>query len=486
MASLAGKGAENGVVAEVDGKNRQDAGANDGEVAGRGSSVIRLATRALSAVRSSPGEYKNLLSWTRANYGDSYDPALSDHENAARALAGIGKRPGNLRGVAGVAFQRFRTAMDKSLKFGTDEESKKQTYKGVIYEGEGSEAKVLQRVSEEATRKMGTPVTLVPVRRDSLMFGDAGLGVLSEMERVFGKQIIFARETQERKSKTSGFSSESYNDALIVNADTPRPHLQVVGHELLHSMQRDAPDLYNQFIKAIEPEYKNLPLIEENVRKINATGGAQTTMDEEMGELPANIMGSEMLRPELWDKLKVRNPSIFGKVADYAVRWMGQLKDSVRDFLAKRPHAQWFINDIDATRNHIAALLSDYGERRQLMKRTETAQGRVPIVTLAGNMTLRTAPDTPRQREMDKAIAEVSTPAETTTAPAIPEHAPEVSGTTWHDVRRDPGKEFSIRDKPAYESEREFLDDYRENGKHDAGETVSEFLARRFCGGRSA
>ena len=184
----------------------------------------RLATRALSAVRSSPGEYKNLLSWTRANYGDSYDPALSDHENAARALAGIENRPDNLRGVAGVAFQRFRTAM-----------------------GKGS-----------ATEPAGEPVQA-------------------------------ARDTA----------------------------------------------------------------------------------------------------------------------------------------------------------------------------------------------------DTPRQREMDKAIAEVRTPAETTTAPAIPEHAPELSGTTWRDVRRDPGKDFSIKEEPAYKSEQEFLDDYKENGEHDARETPEEFLKRRFCGGRS-
>ena len=69
--------------------------------------------------------------------------------------------------------------------------------------------------------------------------------------------------------------------------------------------------------------------------------------------------------------------------------------------------------------------------------------------------------------------------------PVIPEHAPELSGTTWRDVRRDPGKDFSIKEEPAYKSEQEFLDDYKENGEHDARETPEEFLKRRFCGGRS-
>ena len=59
------------------------------------------------------------------------------------------------------------------------------------------------------------------------------------------------------------------------------------------------------------------------------------------------------------------------------------------------------------------------------------------------------------------------------------------------DYSRDPAhpievKEFSIKDEPGYKSEKEFLDDYRDNGEHDAGETVEEFLKRRFCGGRGA
>ena len=88
----------------------------------RGEKKERPAARALSAVSRSPGEYKHLLSWTKTNHGDLYDPALSDHENAARVLAGLAdsaERPEGLSGVAGMAFQRFRTALGK----GATEES---------------------------------------------------------------------------------------------------------------------------------------------------------------------------------------------------------------------------------------------------------------------------------------------------------------------------------------------------------------------------
>jgi hypothetical protein len=76
----------------------------------------RPAVRALSAVSRSPGEYKHLISWTRTNHGDLYDTALSDHDNAARVLAGLAEsaeRPEGLSGMAGLAFQRFKTAMGK-------------------------------------------------------------------------------------------------------------------------------------------------------------------------------------------------------------------------------------------------------------------------------------------------------------------------------------------------------------------------------------
>jgi len=88
----------------------------------RGEKKERPAARALSAVSRSPGEYKHLLSWTKTNHGDLYDPALSDHENATRVLAGLAdsaERPEGLSGVAGMAFQRFRTALGK----GATEES---------------------------------------------------------------------------------------------------------------------------------------------------------------------------------------------------------------------------------------------------------------------------------------------------------------------------------------------------------------------------
>jgi hypothetical protein len=82
--------------------------------------------------------------------------------------------------------------------------------------------------------------------------------------------------------------------------------------------------------------------------------------------------------------------------------------------------------------------------------------------------------DTPQQREIDASLSEkIDEPS----SPAIPDAAPAVDGSTWRDVRRN--------EDPAYKSEREFLDDYRDNGFHEARESAEEFLKRRFCAGRS-
>ena len=85
---------------------------------------------------------------------------------------------------------------------------------------------------------------------------------------------------------------------------------------------------------------------------------------------------------------------------------------------------------------------------------------------------------------MDARIAEAQASEGTESARSeVPAAAPNVEGTTWRDIRRKPDAAFSVKEEPAYKSEKEFLDDYRENGEHAADETPEEFLKRRFCGG---
>ena len=57
-----------------------------------------------------------------------------------------------------------------------------------------------------------------------------------------GRRAVFF--TAHRTNFINGVHSSSQPDVLFLRADASRPHMAVLGHEFLHGLRADRPDLY--------------------------------------------------------------------------------------------------------------------------------------------------------------------------------------------------------------------------------------------------
>ena len=343
--------------------------------------------------------------------------------------------------------------------------------------------KLVQEVSQKISQQINAPYRFIAVRPDSLQLSAAEMGVLQKMEDVFGKKVVFIHEDAETRYGMGGFNSPLARDVLFINARTTKPHLQIIGHEFLHSLKRDAPDLYENFSRAVGPFVKQSEF-EKAFQSFPKTANLDRSGVVE--EIHGDALGNAMLQPKLWNDLEKKNPSLFRQMASYAVKWLSSLKKEMSSFINKFDVAKRYFSDVDSLNSHLTDMLAKYGERKALQKRGAMKETPVTLT----DESVKMAGETPRDVAIDRALKEVdAAQAETskTTEPVMPSAGEpiESDGVRWSDVTDRPidAKDYSIKDKQRWASEEEFKKDFTENADHEAHETWQEFLKRRACGG---
>jgi len=285
-----------------------------------------------------------------------------------------------------------------------------------------NENAALQRVSEDI-RRSGKDFSATAIARNGIPFQPETMegNALSELEQVFGKKVVFFRTPEGATFDPNGFRNERAKDYIFVNVNDSNPFLTTIGHELTHEMRKD----------------DDAGLDRTATRALSAVRSSP-------GEYK-NLMS--------WTK------------TNYGDQYLSDLSD--------HENAARVLAGIEKRPENLRGVASVAFQRFKTAMARPESEGTVEAVEPVS--------EPARVKEMDESIAEVGEAPET--ARAIPEQAPEVSGTSWRDVRLDPDKAFSIREETAYKTEQDFLNDYRDNGNHDANETAEEFLKRRFCGG---
>ena len=541
----------------------------------------RTATRALSAVRTSPGEYKNLMSWTKQNYGSQYEPGLSDHENAARVLAGIDKRPDNLRGVAGVAFQRFKTAIGKgggsepmqAARADAEEigKAKEEGFgvgpvmhgspvgglttfttgkAGVFFTDSADLAKeyTWNRSFYRTPSKTGTVYQAMlsiknPLEIDAMGTRNDNIPVPWQTwkQKVFGAIPKNAMSVE----KIMEYAKSKGHDGVVIRnvVDTADPSVRgkpstvygVVSHEQVKMIpsgvdgRADDTPRQREMDKAISEVYPdtNKPLTASAIREYDAAHEGETQPAEqtapgasdtgrliyptvpeaEYNDLDRSRFAPLSYQPRTASGDAAGSPivstfepvehSLRPAVTPEEAKKIEQAGDAILAHNERVNTADEKASDADELGNIYAEYdipTVDSGKFTPAsdtlhnikfideLHKIDPALAR-RLVDMAYEKPVR---QTPRSLmlaedgiEDHKDLTGEITVAEKPTAPTV-------DGSTWRDVRRDPGKDFSIREEPAYKSEADFLADFKEHGEHDAGERIEEFLKRRFCGGRGA
>jgi len=183
---------------------------------------------------------------------------------------------------------------------------------------------------------------------------------------------------------------DTVTNKIFLNKNSERPLLIVMGHESLHKLKENAPDLYKKLDKVLKGKELNF---DKYMKKLNSSrkAGGLPTLDtaETREEFIADFVGEAMAKPTFWKKLNAEDPGLAKKLAEIVIELVKRIRKAAASGFAD-PQGPWkYFKDLDAVEAEAGKIYAQYakkvGKAPKLQKTTEAKKGPVDekIIKLA-------------------------------------------------------------------------------------------------------
>lgn len=144
-------------------------------------------------------------------------------------------------------------------------------------------------------------------------------------KRLFGHDVVFVRFNG--PAAFNGAMSTSMPNTVFIRVDSSKPHLAILGHELLHSLRASNPGLYAAMEHRLNQltNDKTTGFYRELKAKYDAIGRTPPEGSKLREELYADIVGDNFLSPEFWSGMAADQRGLFRRVADAIVRFLDRV-----------------------------------------------------------------------------------------------------------------------------------------------------------------
>jgi hypothetical protein len=310
-----------------------------------------------------------------------------------------------------------------------------------------------------------------------------GFALGDKLADVFGKKAIAVDDRSADGGKFNGVMMPSDDKHVFINVNSQVDHLAVVGHELSHHMERDAPELHKALSDLV---MKNIT--PEDLAAYGKKYGYDTSTDAGkkfvLNEVVADLVGNRATEFRTWQKIfagadKTQH-SLVRRIADFVTHFIDRILNSPK---YKKFATDAMVKDLNSVRDNVRQALSDWANKEgvkgiqhdaeQLRAGKENRdQGTLPDVGKA-------APG-PSAHPIDaEPRADVGV-APDVRAPAPPTgREPETGqGSVEREPIRKPGEQ--VRDQPvtAVDDQQQRLAEGRDAERTDAENNAAEIAAR--------
>lgn len=184
-------------------------------------------------------------------------------------------------------------------------------------------------------------------------------------------KVVFYDAPATQLNDVNGFYNYKSGE-IYVNKNTEKPLLYVAGHESLHRLSKQAPDLYKKLVTTLKgktfkyEEYATALNLKRGLAGLGELGNID--MSE---EFVADFAAKAIATPEFWNKLNAANPTTTRKLAEILIELIGQIR---KTFGTK---GREFFTDIDAV-GELAKAYAKFAkrDRRQEQLSTKTIKER--------------------------------------------------------------------------------------------------------------
>jgi len=182
-------------------------------------------------------------------------------------------------------------------------------------------------------------------------------GVLDSLGRILSREIIPLVNRSERKF--NGVVNPATPDTIFVDIEGDAPALATIGHEFIHTLAKEFPDLFDKLAMDI---LRAAGVTEGDIREYSDWVNSRNPMGAELSrlkvleEMIADISGDQFNRREFWESLQSKSPNTFAEIAQRLMAFLGRLLSGLRS--DQRLKGAQYVRDIEAVQEVLAEFMA--------------------------------------------------------------------------------------------------------------------------------
>lgn len=186
--------------------------------------------------------------------------------------------------------------------------------------------------------------------------------IIRAFEAAFKTRVIAIQPTDPNK-EFSRIAGQTHKGTLFVDASATKGFIQLAGHELLHKIQQEDKESYDDFRDAARAYYRNIEEFKNALAETLLPGETSLSRDEAETELLADFTGDALADPEFLKFMAGEDASIFKKFVRAVIDWL----KGVSSKLSKEGFgSSQYFTDVNKLREYLDLVLHDFAERENV------------------------------------------------------------------------------------------------------------------------
>lgn len=174
-------------------------------------------------------------------------------------------------------------------------------------------------------------------------------------KRLFGHEVVFVKFAG--TPLFNGAMSDKIPGVVFINVESKRPHMAVLGHELLHQLRATNPTTYNVLKMRLERLLRDPKAHYAALQAKYDKAGKSSAAVKFEEELHADIVGDFFMDPQFWQDMARDRPGLFKRVVNAVLKF---LDDTLAKMTGSHPFGtDKIVADVRAAR---AAVVDAFGQ----------------------------------------------------------------------------------------------------------------------------
>lgn len=179
---------------------------------------------------------------------------------------------------------------------------------------------------------------------------------------LFKKRVVFFQGGNP-DTDPGGVTIRTSGDVVYVNVASGHHDFSIVGHELLHHLKMDQPEIYDDFLQAVQG-ILNVYAVSRYKTRLQGfdSSGKAVSKDLATEEMIADFIGDQFTNDQFWKDLAQEEPGLFRKIGKAVVSFLDKLIKAVKGIPSFE--SDDFFTDLTKARKAAVDAMAEYGRRQ--------------------------------------------------------------------------------------------------------------------------